>query len=78
MFKPQITVLYSCAMCGAKDRPVQCDARDKSQNVVEWLERVAMDAVGRDHFDRHCSASTCDLKIPSPKDADWIGQAAKQ
>lgn len=77
MDAPQITVLYSCAMCGAKDRPVQCDAREAAQNVVDWVERVAMEAVGRDHFARNCLAKTCDLKIPAPADSDWIGQAPK-
>lgn len=76
--RPQLTCFYSCALCGAKDRPVQVDARESEQNVVDWVERVVMEAVGRDHYSRDCASPTCDLKIPAPEDADWIGQATKQ
>lgn len=75
--KPQLTVMYSCAACRTVDRPMQVDGREQNEDILEWMEKVQT-ALGADHAYLGCSSPTCDLKIPSPKDADWIGQAMKQ
>ena len=76
--KPRIKVLYSCIACGAVDRPVEIDARESHEDIGWWMESVLRPALGQDHADRNCSSPSCSLKIPMPKDADWVGQAPKQ
>jgi hypothetical protein len=76
---PTITVLYTCAQCGALKREVKVPAREDHEDVVHWVREVVGRAVGADHATRNCSATTMDhVMIPAPKDADWIGQAPKQ
>lgn len=74
--KPTITVLYTCVTCGAFKRAVDVEARESDEGVLEWMKKVQM-VVGADHARRNCISSTCDLRIPMPKDADWVGQASK-
>lgn len=72
-----VTVLYSCRVCGALDRPVEVKAREPDQDLMLWMTAVQI-ALGADHATRACHSPVCDLKIPLPKDADYLGQPTKQ
>lgn len=63
---PTIEILYTCDSCGIKNQKVVVIART-TQNVVEWVQRVAAYAISADHAGRspHCKATTMtDMKIP--------------
>lgn len=75
-----ITVKYSCEECGAKDEEVIVPARmNKESNVVEYVERVVMREVARQHILRHLLCES--KKVQSPmipidqNDPDgWVGK----
>lgn len=73
-----ITVLYSCAGCGIKERALQVPARVgfTADDVVPWMQTVAQ-CVSDDHrtVSPKCKAtSMTELKIPMPSEAEFIGQ----
>lgn len=75
-----VTVLYSCPLCGIKDRGVGVRARGIEEDVLDWLEGACMVALGRDHAatSPFCHPTELkNLKIPLIG-TDKIGGVAKQ
>ena len=75
----EITVRYSCTLCGVRDRTLAVPAREEAENVVVWMERT-IGLVGADHHKQQpgCIARQLhDLKIPMDG-AEWIGGPAIQ
>lgn len=71
-----ITLFYSCKHCGLVERPVQVPARE-AEDVAVWVKQVVAKVIGDDHVtvSPGCNAnSITHLKIPMPKDAQFIGQ----
>ena len=62
-----ITCKYSCAVCGLTDVAVEVQGRKKLQEVTEWVEKVMIVALARDHARRRpwCQPKTLtQVKIP--------------
>lgn len=71
-----ITVEYSCAGCGLKDRHVQVRARADDEDVVAWTREMGA-TIGRDHaiVSPACSSQVCsEVKVPI---GDRTGHAAR-
>jgi hypothetical protein len=63
---PFITVRYSCPACGIRKREVEVQARE-SEDVIEWMEKVCIIALGNDHasVSPHCHPEELkDVMIP--------------
>ena len=72
-----VFVKYTCAVCGVHREAVAVRART-DEDVVEWLEQVAVPALMRDHFRRSpgCGAMEfAEVMIPV-EGADRIGGAS--
>jgi hypothetical protein len=65
---PEVTLMYTCRGCGARDREVQVRERSNDEDVQQWM-RTMIERVSADHatFSRGCSVSTCDIRIPLPR-----------
>lgn len=65
-----ITCYYSCKTCGVTRQAVQVPARTDRQDVVEWMQKTAIVAIGNDHRQRSpfCSAGVADIAIPIEDD----------
>jgi hypothetical protein len=73
--RPIIEVLYTCEECGLTDVPVPVVART-TEDVVVWLEQVAVPALARDHARRspRCHVDKfADVKVPMPAGTSKIG-----
>ena len=73
-----ITCLFSCDGCGLVDSPVRVRDRAENEDVVYWMEKVCMEAVGMQHslLSPMCRAKKLKyLKIPIDKEeGSWIGK----
>ena len=73
-----ITVKYSCAECGLNDREVQVPARaTEATDVCHWVGVTVAQCVSDDHsrISPSCRSDKASmLKIPMPKEAEFIGQ----
>ena len=61
-----IHCFYSCKSCGLVKTPVDVPARGE-ENVVEWLEQIAMRALAADHRQKSPTChpkSLADVMIP--------------
>lgn len=65
MAEDKFTVLYSCHGCCLTAASCDVPMRRKTENVVEWLDRIRP-TLGLDHARRSplCRSMECDLKIP--------------
>jgi hypothetical protein len=72
-----IHCLYSCTECGIEGAGVDVPEREpEKQNVVEWLEGVAIHVIADDHRRRspHCQAKQlAELQIPIGGKDDPVG-----
>lgn len=75
MSAEKLALSYACKLCGVKDVSVPVRFRWSSEDVVAWMERVAVRAVREDHARRSpwCRAKTADLTIPVPEGTGHIG-----
>jgi hypothetical protein len=72
----RLVVLYSCGLCGTKDRPVATRWREPGEDVRPFMEYVIL-TVGQDHMasSPRCSATKLtDLKVPIPPGTEGIGE----
>lgn len=69
-----VTIRYQCSLCKSGWREVIVRARREDEDVVAWVETVALVGVGHDHNSRspECSSLQVDLMVPAPKDK-YIG-----
>lgn len=68
------TVQYSCDLCGLKDIPVEVKAREKDDDILDWMTKIGYD-LAEDHNKRslQCSPKTLsNIKIPL-KNTEVIG-----
>ena len=74
-----LDIRYDCRGCGLVDVIVHVPARASNEDVVWWVEEIVTPTVSEDHQQRspQCMCDVFDLKIPAPKDADYIGQPRK-
>jgi hypothetical protein len=75
----EITVKYSCHLCGIVKREVQVRARG-DEDVVQWLEQVCISDLVKDHssVSPECRPSELkDIMIPV-SGSDKIGGVVKQ
>jgi hypothetical protein len=66
----EITVKYSCELCGTKRRNLKVMAREPEEDVRTWMDKTVI-AVWHDHWRRSpdCTAQALtELMIPVPKD----------
>ena len=76
----RITVKYSCAECGVRKRECRVPARDPKMIVTDWLEKIVIAEIARDHLSvsPNCEADEIqDLMIPHPKGSDYVWQPRK-
>lgn len=70
-----ITVLYSCAQCGANNRQVEVPART-TENLMDWMHNLGI-ALSKDH-DKNSPGchvrSLTEVKIPATG-VDRVGGA---
>jgi hypothetical protein len=72
-----ITVMFSCKGCGLDKRKVEVTARESAEvDVVNWLEEVVQPRVAEEHkrLSPHCPNPNCDLLLPTPEGAEFLGQ----
>ena len=69
-----ITIMFSCAGCGLVKHKLQVPARE-TEDIFEWMEKVKR-WLGDEHerVSPQCQSPCCDLMIPMPDDAEFIGQ----
>lgn len=77
----QMTILYSCPLCGIKDAEATVRFRESSEDVIAWMKQVVEPGLAR----AHSSASpTCfpeslvDVKIPIPPGTEFVGGPVQQ
>lgn len=66
---------YECKMCSVKNAGVNVRFRWSSEDVVKWMEEIAIPAVAKHHRRRSpwCRAKTVDLMIPVPEGTTFVG-----
>jgi hypothetical protein len=71
-----IDVLYTCHTCGLRKASAPVPARG-TEDVIQWLEKVAMPLVGADHKRRSflCRSPNLDVMIPV-SGAGRVGEAS--
>lgn len=75
-----IQCLYTCDACGLEDVAVDVPEREANQDVVYWLQHVAVSMIGADHRIRSpsCAATKITaLKIPVPDGTQRIGEVPR-
>lgn len=76
----KMLVKYACKGCGVKDVEVPVRFRWSSEDIVYWMEKVAIKGVSADHTRRSpwCVAKTVDLSIPVPDGTQQVGARVLQ
>ena len=73
----QVTIRYSCELCGLKDREVSVPARS-GEDILDWMKGVCEVALVADHDETSpdcCPASFQNVMIPIS--GDTIGGAVR-
>ena len=69
-----ISIGFKCNSCGANVRGIQTPARG-AEDVVEWIQKLGpIVKEAHQKVSPNCTCMVCDLFVPMPKEAEFVGQ----